>query len=149
MTRSTLRDLLLAGLATALTAPAGAASFDDQRLFTTAEQRARIEGDGADARASDDRETVSRAASNAEEVVQHPRPLVLKGLVRRPGAPAVFWLGARRFREGQTLPAAWPARRGRVDGDGVVLTLADGRRVRLEPGEALEPNPPVESPHAP
>jgi len=149
MTGSTMRGVVLAGLATALTAPAWAASFDDQRLFTTAEQRARIEGDGADARTSDDRETGSSAASNAKEAVQHPRPLVLKGIVRRPDAPAIFWLGARRFREGQALPAAWPARRGRVDGDGVVLTLADGRRVRLEPGEALAPHAPVESPHAP
>lgn len=149
MTGAATRGVVLACVAAALAPVAVADPFGDQRLFTTAEQRARIDGDGGDPSAAVDRKTRPSAASDPDETEQDEHPLVLNGVVRRPDAPAIFWLGARRFRAGQALPAAWPARRGRVDANGVVLTLTDGRRVRLEPGEALHPHTPGASPDAP
>lgn len=149
MTRVATWGVVLAGFAAMVAVPAWTGSFDDQRLFTTAEQRARIDGGGADPNAAADREGGSSAVRGAAAAEQDRDRLTLEGIVRRPDAPAIFWLGGRRFRAGQALPADWPARRGRVDDGGVVLTLDDGRYLHLEPGEALEPRARMESSDAP
>ncbi len=148
MTLAAMRRVALAGFAAVAAVPAWTGSFDEQRLFTTAEQRARIDGDGAEPSVAAGQQARPSAGRGEGAAAQDRHSLVLKGIVRRPDAPAIFWIGERRFQAGQALPAEWPARRGRIDDAGVVLTLGDGRELRLEPGEALELHAPLESPDA-
>lgn len=119
------------------TATAGAGEFADQRLFTTAEQRAqldtmraRMDGD------LDDEEEILTAAGvaitddDAEVEPETESPIGVRGFVQRSGGPPALW-----FDDGSDIDTD----RGRIEGREVVITLPDGRTVRLKPGQIYDP----------
>jgi hypothetical protein len=133
-----LSPLLLAAVA----APAlqGAADNGDARLFTTPEQRQRLdqsrEGTPTEAGAPEKEQTPRHLAAPAEKPA--PLPSVhLRGFVRRSNGPGAVWVN-----DGSTLAADELDGRihtGRIDGSSVRVTLPDGRRLRLKPGQIWNP----------
>lgn len=105
--------LLACGGAHAQTAQVG-------RLFTTPEERHKL--DIA-------RGTV--AAPPAQPVTLAPPPpalpVTLNGTLRRSAGPSTVWLNQE-------------AQHARVDGTRVTVTLPSGERVRIKPGQTLDPN---------
>lgn len=125
----------------ALAAPA----FDDQRLFTTAAERQRLEelrAAGADAAK---RETAADAAGEtaARRSRVEPRklpPVELRGFVRRSDGPGAVWVNDGSTVDDAPLPDDIRVRSGRLDGATAVVTLPDGRTVRLKPGQTWDPD---------
>jgi hypothetical protein len=115
--------------------PLAAEPLAGQRLFTTPAQRARLDGGHGQPQAASRQEPAQASAPPAQ------RAVTLTGIVDRPDGPSAYWLDGRRFRDGQALPAGVAGRRGRVAGDGVVITRADGTTVHLAPTEVLAPRP--------
>jgi len=136
--RRLLSPLLLAAVA----APALQAAADngDARLFTTPEQRQRLdqsrEGTPTEAGATEQEQTPRHLAAPAEK--PEPLPSVhLRGFVRRSNGPGAVWVN-----DGSTLAADELDGRidtGRIDGSSVRVTLPDGRRLRLKPGQTWDP----------
>lgn len=117
---------------------AGAAEFAQQRLFTTAEQRAQLDAMRArmDGDMDDDEEILTAAgvAITEDDAGIEPEPeapIGVRGFVRRSGGPPALWL------DGDGGPDATD--RGRIEGNTVVVTLPDGRTVRLKPGQVYDP----------
>jgi len=126
-------------------APANARAepgFDDQRLFTTPQQRARL--DDMRARLDGDldgpEELIGATGLPLGEVDQpasepEPEPLSevrVHGFVQRSGGPPALWID-----DASGLETG--IERGRIDGDSVVVTLPDGRTIRLKPGQVYDP----------
>ena len=138
----------LAALALACTlAPPGAAGaeFDDQRLFTTAAERARLDElrtarSEQPERKAETAEPARGTSAARSEPAPKPPPapeVTLRGFVRRTDGPDAVWVN-----EGSTLGGLAGGIRvdsGRLDGDTVVIRLPDGRTVRLRPGQTWDP----------
>lgn len=138
--------LLVAGLLIGW--PALAAAPDEQdlqrdrlgelRLFTTAEQRASLEAMR--------RDTVIDAAG--EPITATPAPeqrrqripeVRVQGFIQRSGGRSAVWLNDRTALEGERTTGDLGIHGGRIEGGSVVVTLPDGRTVRLKPGQVYDP----------
>lgn len=120
------------------TASAGSPVLGDQRLFTTAAQRARLdaarerlaaagENDGSPATAS-----TTMPSERGHGDGRSASALHLRGIVRRSDGLSAVWLEADDGGDGAIEDR-------RVLGDAVVLTLSGGRTIRLEPGQVYDP----------
>lgn len=135
---------LLVALAPA--APA-APAFDDQRLFTTPAERARLDelraarqaepAGGSDAPASGT--AGDQGAPTARPEPPPPAPVRLRGFVRRSDGPGAVWVNDASSVDDARLPDDLEVHSGRLDGATVVVTLPDGRRIRLKPGQTWDP----------
>ena len=128
----------LAGLLTMATA--GASGFADQRLFTTADQRAQLDAMRArmDGNMDDEEEILTAAGvaitdddAEATRAPEPESPVGVRGFVQRSGGPPALWF------DDDSGPDATD--RGRIDGNAVIITLPDGRTVRLKPGQVYDP----------
>jgi|GEM_PF-3413591 len=118
-------------------APAAAErpAFDQQRLFTTAEQRAQLNEMRARIDPDADEDELLSAIGVASDQPE-PEPEVMpevgvRGFVSRSGGPPALW-----FDDGSGLDSG---ERGRIEGREVVITLPDGRTIRLKPGQVYDP----------
>lgn len=130
---------LLACLITGLVVAAStsAAEFAGQRLFTTAEQRTQLDAMRArmDGDVDDDEELLSAAGvaitdDDTEVEPESESPVGVRGFVQRSGGPPALWLDD---------DSDIDTDRGRIEGREVVITLPDGRTVRLKPGQVYDP----------
>lgn len=119
-----------------------AAAAAEPRLFTTAEQRERLDQLRAEATAE---ELAQAAEPEPEPEAQATRPaeppppprVHLRGFIRRSDGPSAVWVN-----EGSTIQGIGEGIRidsGQIRGDSVVVRLPDGRRVRLKPGQEWDP----------
>ncbi len=126
---------------------AGAVAADNApRLFTTPAERDRLDQLRAAATAEDlarQREQEQRrqeparaAAAPAPEPPKRPRVHV-RGFVRRSDGPSAVWVNDASTLGGERVGDGVAA--GRIEGSSVVVTLPDGRRVRLRPGQTWDP----------
>lgn len=133
--RSRLCSRLLPPLLLLTAAPVPAAG---PSLFTTPEQRERLDQ--------------TRAEMTAEELAREPEPepepqpaakpkpqprVQLRGFVRRSKGPSAVWVNDGNTLKGSAVGEGLAA--GRVDGSTVVVTLPDGKQVRLKPGQTWDP----------
>lgn len=131
-----MRSLVAALAAASVVLPvlADPPAFDRQRLFTTTEQREQLDAMrdriGTDAEL-DEGEDPSAAAGGSARQPEPQREIGVRGFVSRSGGPPALWL------DGGEGPDATD--RGRIEGREVVITLDDGRTVRLKPGQVYDP----------
>lgn len=116
--------------------------FDDERLFTTAEQREYLNalraGSPAPAR-PDDRRQEPVIPPTAEPKAEKKLPSVsLQGFVRRSDGRSAVWANDQNTLSDERLAEDIRIDSGRIDGTTVVVTLPDGRKVRLEPGQSWD-----------
>jgi hypothetical protein len=127
--------LLASGVATA------APGFDGQRLFTTAEQRERLDRLRA-------RPQAGQASSGGGGQAASPGPsegepvelIELRGYIRRSDGPSTYWINATSSTVGGDLPDEIPIDAARIEGASVVVELPDGSEVRLQPGQRWQPS---------
>lgn len=133
----TLRRVARVLFAAALVLPTGAVvGADPVRLFTTAEQRERLDRLRAEARAEPLADKAPREVVEQRAAARPPPDVTLEGLVRRSDGPAVVWVNGRSSLEG--LDGRIRVDADRIDGDRVPVTLSDGRRLRLQPGQTWD-----------
>ncbi|GEM_PF-3650995 len=108
-------------------------------LFTTPEQRERLDRARAEATAEElarEPEPEPEPAATAEP---KPQPRVqLRGFVRRSKGPSAVWVNDGNTFQGSAVGDGLAA--GRVEGATVVVTLPDGKQVRLKPGQTWDPD---------
>lgn len=128
----------LALLSVFATGAADAAAAEGPRLFTTPQERERLDALRAEATAEELARKPERKSEPEPAAVPEPPPRVhLRGFVRRSGGPEAVWVN-----EGSTLSGSHFGEgisAGRIEGSIVVVTLPDGRRVRLKPGQTWDP----------
>ena len=125
-------SLLLPAIAAAAQTPV----FRDQRLFTTAAQRARL-----------DRLRAGREIAHIEDqralVPAHkqapPSPVRLEGFVQRSGGPPAVWVNDRNTLSGDRIAPGIRVDSGRIEGGTVVIELPGGQTIRLKPGQTWDP----------
>lgn len=116
-----------------------AAEFEDQRVFTQGQERARLDRarDGVRLEPIDDEGAV-RAV-----VPEEPPPVPevkLQGFVRRSDGPPAVWVNDRSTLEGDRVGGSLQVESGRIVGQTVIVRLPDGRRIRLKPGQHYDPD---------
>jgi hypothetical protein len=138
-----MRPIVIVGLllATAAGAETVPRDFGDQRLFTTPSERERL--DTLRAQRSADAETEPEQernpASQESQTAKPADPIELRGYIQRSDGPAAYWLNDSSSIDRSGLPDGVAIESGRLDGGSVIVTLPDGRKVRLEPGETWDP----------
>lgn len=126
----------------ALAAPLAAAPrFDDQRLFTTAEQRARLD----ELRTQAEQTETGAGSGNTAPQTAAPPPkkpprIEVRGFIKRSKGPAAVWVNGGSTLPGDRVDDDIRIDSGRIDGSTVVVTLPDGRTVRLKPGQVWDPD---------
>lgn len=129
------RVLMLTAVLVLIPTPVAAS---DSRLFTTPEQRERLDRKRAEMTA----EELARDPEPEEEtqpVTQNdPPPQVhLRGFVRRSDGPAAAWVNdgstIKGLGEGLTINT------DRIGRDSAIVRLPDGKHVRLKPGQTWNP----------
>lgn len=107
-------------------------------LFTTPEQRERLDRIRAEATAEElAREPEPEPGPTAAAAPTPPPPRVyLRGFVRRSKGPSAVWVNDGNTFQGAAVGDGLAA--GQVEGTTVVVTLPDGRRVRLKPGQTWD-----------
>jgi len=128
------------GIACLLLAGAGASAdepptFSDQRLFTTADQRARLD----DLRAGRHVERAGGDGARAPVHARTPPSVRLEGFVQRSDGPPAVWVNDRNTLSGDRIDDDIRVRSGRIEGDTVVIELPGGRTIRLKPGQTWDP----------
>ena len=108
-------------------------------LFTTPEQREQLDRIRAEATA----EELARAPEPEPEPQAAPAPkppprVHLRGFVRRSNGPEAVWVNSGNTFQGSAVGEDLNA--GRVEGGTVVVTLPDGKQVRLKPGQTWDPD---------
>lgn len=136
-----MRRAALALVLAATPVLAASPAFDDQRLFTTDEQRAHLddlrEGTATSREPEgDDR----RRQAELPEIEREPPPSVrVQGFVRRSGGPPAVWLNDDSTLAGDRIGGELRVHSGSIRGDTVTVELPDGRIVRLKPGQTWDP----------
>lgn len=132
-------------LAALVSAPALAAppEFDDERLFTTAEQRAYLDelraGTSVGERGGERRSQPDVPELEPEREPEPPPSVRLQGYVRRSGGPPAVWLNDDSTLAGDGVGGELRVHSGRIEGGRVIVDLPDGRSVRLRPGQTWDP----------
>ena len=93
------------------------------RLFTTPEERHKLDIARGTVAAPPAPPPVTLAPPPAPPAA----PVTLNGMVRRSAGPSTVWLNQE-------------AQHARVDGTRVTVTLPSGERVRIKPGQTVDPN---------
>ena len=126
---------LLAAVLLFLAAPVFAAG---PSLFTTPEQRERLDRIRAEATAEELAREPEPEPEPAAAAAPKPPPRVhLRGFVRRSKGPSAVWVNSGNTLQGTAVGEGLTA--GRVEGATVVVTLPDGKQVRLKPGQVWDP----------
>lgn len=117
--------------------------FDDERLFTTAEQREYLDalraGSPAPERPDDGRQEPVVPPKAEQEKAEKKLPSVsLQGFIRRSDGRSAVWANGQNTLNDDRLADDVRIDSGRIEGTTVVVTLPDGRKVRLEPGQAWD-----------
>lgn len=108
-------------------------------LFTTPEQRDRLDRIRAEATAEElAREPEPEPEPAATAAPQSPPRVHLRGFVRRSKGPSAVWVNSGNTLHGTAVGDGLAA--GRVEGATVVVTLPDGKQVRLKPGQIWDPD---------
>lgn len=141
MRRAPVTVLALVLVAAATPALAASPEFDDQRLFTTAEQRAHLDDvrDGTAVRRDEPEERRDEPALPEIERPPPPPSVRLQGFVRRSGGPPAVWVNEDSTLAGDRVAGDLRVHSGHIRGDTVVIELPDGRIVRLKPGQTWDP----------
>lgn len=131
-------------LAVPWSAAPAAPAFGDQRLFTTAAERARLdelrrEQEREPADASEPAEARAPERRVQSEQPPAPPPVDLRGFVRRSEGPGAVWVNDGSTLDDGRLPADIRVHSGQVEGATVRVTLPDGRSIRLKPGQTWDP----------
>lgn len=140
MTSGPLVQRLVLIPAAALALVPALAAAAEARLFTTSEQRERLDRLRAEATAEElarEAEPEPEAQVAQEEEPPPPPRVHLRGFVRRSDGPSAVWVN-----EGSSIKGIGEGIRidsGRIQGGSVVVRLPDGRRVRLKPGQTWDP----------
>lgn len=114
-----------------------AAEFDDQRVFTRAEDRARLD------RAREEVRLESRGGGERRAVVSKPPKIPevrLQGFIRRSDGPPAVWVNDESTLRGDRIGGRLQVESGRIDGRTVLIRLPDGRYIRLKPGQRYDPD---------
>ncbi|WP_139150885.1 hypothetical protein [Halofilum ochraceum] len=107
-------------------------------LFTTPEQRERLDRIRAEATAEELAREPEPEPEPAATAAPKPPPRVhLRGFVRRSKGPSAVWVNSGNTLQGTAVGEGLAA--GRVEGATVVVTLPDGKQVRLKPGQTWDP----------
>ncbi len=109
-------------------------------LFTTPEQRERLDRARAEATAEELAREPEPEPTPEQEAAAAPKPpprVHLRGFVRRSRGPSAVWVNGGNTLEGAAVGEGLAA--GSVEGATVVVTLPDGKRVRLKPGQIWDP----------
>lgn len=113
------------------------ARFEDQRLFTTAAQRERL--DAIRAGTSPPEPEAGRTRAAPVPPPPKPPPVSLDGFVSRGDGRSAVWANGTSTLRGS--PGADLRVHGdRIQGSAVVITLPDGRTIRLKPGQRWDPD---------
>lgn len=108
------------------------------RLFTTPEQRERLDRIRAEATAEELAREPEPEPEPAATTAPKPPPRVhLRGFVRRSNGPSAVWVNSGNTLQGTAVGEGLTA--GRVEGATVVVTLPGGKQVRLKPGQTWDP----------
>ncbi len=137
-----MRLRIATGVAVVLVPALSAAAepvFDAERLFTTSEQRQRLDrlraqgnevaGGKGDASASSARDRTDRATG----------PVEVHGYIRRSEGPSTYWVNGAASTAAAGLPEEIPLDSARLEGASLVVELPNGRVVRLQPGQRWDP----------
>lgn len=116
--------------------------FDDERLFTTAEQRDYLDalraGSEAPARPDAGRHEPV-VPPKVEQKAEKKLPSVsLQGFIRRSDGRSAVWANNQNTLNDERLAEDIRIDSGRIEGTTVLVTLPDGRKVRLEPGQVWD-----------
>ncbi len=107
-------------------------------LFTTPEQRERLDRIRAEATAEElAREPEPEPEPEVAAAPEPPPRVHLRGFVRRSRGPSAVWVNSGNTLQGAAVGEGLAA--GRVEGATVVVTLPDGKQVRLKPGQIWDP----------
>lgn len=130
-----LLSCLLPALVLPLATPVPAAG---PSLFTTPEQRERLDRARAEATAEElAREPEPEPEPQPAAAAKPPPRVHLRGFVRRSRGPSAVWVNDGSTLQGAAVGQGLAA--GRVEGATVVVTLPDGRQARLKPGQTWDP----------
>lgn len=111
---------------------------DGPSLFTTPEQRERLDRARAEATAEELAREPEPEPEPAAAAAPKPQPRVqLRGFVRRSKGPSAVWVNGGNTLQGTAVGDGLAA--GQVEGATVVVTLPDGKQVRLKPGQTWDP----------
>ncbi len=148
-----MRRFVIAALAAAVVMPALRADetsprFDDERLFTTAEQREYLDalraGSPAPTRPDDGRQEpvvpteAEQKKAEQEKAEKKPPSISMQGFVRRSDGRSAVWANDQNTLDEQRLADDVRIDSGRIEGTTVVVILPDGRKVRIEPGQVWD-----------
>lgn len=128
---------LLAATALIACSVTQATEFDDQRVFTRAEDRARLD------RAREGVRLESRGGGERRAVVTEPPKVPevrLQGFIRRSDGPPAVWVNDDNTLSGDRVEGRLQVESGRIDGQTVLIRLPDGRYIRLKPGQRYDPD---------
>lgn len=118
--------------------------FDDERLFTTAEQREYLNalraGSPAPTRPDDGRQEPVVPPKAEQEAEKKLPSVTLQGFIRRSDGRSAVWANNQNTLKDERLAEDIRIDSGRIVGTTVVVTLPDGRKVRLEPGQVWDPD---------
>lgn len=116
--------------------------FGDGRLFTTAEQREYLDalraGSEAPARPDDGRQEPVVPPKAEQKVEKKPPSVSLQGFMRRSDGRSAVWANNQNTLKDERLTEDIRIDSGRIEGTTVLVTLPDGRQVRLEPGQVWD-----------
>jgi len=126
--------LVLAGIAIALAAPAGAADAPLGRLFFTPSQRASLDI----ARSQRTRATVATERIEEQVIEPIPQTITYGGMVRRSDGRTTVWLNDRPVDERNAADAPTFIRRVRPDGAVTLEIPQSNRSIDLKVGQSVE-----------
>lgn len=131
-----LLSCLLPALILSVATPVSAAG---PSLFTTPEQRERLDRIRAEVTAEElAREPQPEPEAQPATAAKPPPRVHLRGFVRRSKGPSAVWVNSGSTLQGAAVGEGLAA--GRVEGATVVITLPDGKRIRLKPGQTWDPD---------
>lgn len=114
-----------------------ATEFEDQRVFTRGDERARLD------RAREGVRIESRGGERRAVVPEEPPKVPdvhLQGYVRRSDGPPAVWVNDGNTLRGDRVGGRLQVQSGRIDGGTVLIRLPDGRSIRLKPGQRYDPD---------
>lgn len=142
-----MRDSVKIALAMLLSVPTALAAdaaprFDGQRLFTTAAQREQLDalrdGKPLPERPPESRRQTLVLPPEKKTAEKKPPAVTLQGFVRRSGGRSAVWANGQSTLRDRRIDGDVRIS-GRIEGTAVLVTLPDGRTVRLQPGEVWDP----------
>lgn len=115
-----------------------ATEFDDQRVFTRAEDRERLDR----AREGVSIESGGTGQQRRTVVSEPPKipPVRLRGFIQRSDGPPAVWVNDESTLGGDRVGGRLQVESGRIDGQTVLIRLPDGRYIRLKPGQRYDPD---------